>query len=145
MTIRASDEDFEILCSYGPMRRLFDHYRSQGVEPIVVDGDDIVFRTEEVKGVLAAKLGVKEEGLRETWEEWPEEDRHENPLMKMFLSTIYASRGIERPEGGKRREWDLEETVRMWEGKYGGEEAGRLRKLVEVNMPHWEYLNGFKV
>lgn len=98
MQIRTGDEDLDILVSHRYFRYLFDMFRAQGRQPVVVDSEDLLWRTGEVTERICEELGVDREGLRETWTPTPEEERPTHPILAPFTITIHASKGIERPE-----------------------------------------------
>jgi hypothetical protein len=71
--------------------------KSQGRPPVVVDGEDVVWRTKEMTTNVCKAIGIHPRGVKETWETTPLEDRHPNPIIQHLLSTIYNSTGVERP------------------------------------------------
>lgn len=98
-----TDEDFQIGQSLQFAKFLFDMFTAQGKQPVVVDGEDTLYRTDEMTRGLCEKLGMglDPEAFSDVWEKAPEDAVPKHVLTKAFTSTIYASTGIERPEGGK--------------------------------------------
>lgn len=142
--IRPGDEDFQLPTKLATQRFLFDFFKQRdGKAPLVVDGDDVVFRTKEIGSAVCEALSIDPSGLRETWEPKPESERPKDPLVRHFLQVSDDSTGILRPENGERK--GVEETMEGWEGKYGREVAGQLRGVVEGNMEAYEYMKGFAV
>ena len=91
------DEDFFYCASLACCRMLFDLFQSQGRAPIVVEGDDVVWRTQEMSTNVCNKLGIDPSGVEEQWEPTPQDQRHPNPIVAAFTKTIHDSTGVERP------------------------------------------------
>lgn len=126
-------------------RYLLDFFlQRDGVPPLVIDGDDVVWRTQEVGQKICSALGIDPKGLRERWEPVPEEKRSPDPFLKHFLKVSDDSTGIERTSETAPKA-DLREAVKKWKTKYGVEVAGHLRETVERNWEDWKYLSGHKV
>lgn len=142
---RPGDEDFDMITRNQPLRLLFDYFRQhRNQTPVVVDGDDILWRTDAISVRLNEALGLRE--LSETWEPTSAEQiKTMNPLVYKLTEDIQLSRGIQRPEGGQPGEPDIEKAVADWTEKYGEVVADQLRGFAEDNMPHYEYLKGFKI
>lgn len=96
---RPGDEDFDFICVNRPLRVLFEHFSAQGRRPVVVDAEDILWRTEELARNVCASLGtVDAAGLSDTWEPAGEAEMAAlNPLRVMLTRNILESSGIERP------------------------------------------------
>ena len=142
---RPGDEDFDGICMNRPLRILFDFFCAQGRQPVVVDAEDILWRTEEMTRNLCAAIESVEAGsLSDKWKptSQAEMDRM-NPLVVMLTKNILESSGIERPSE-KPAEPSIEKTFQEWKQQYGDEVAEHLKKLAEENMPHYEYLRQFK-
>jgi hypothetical protein len=140
---RPGDEDFELITCNKPLRLLFDYFQQRQRAPIVVDGDDILWRTDELSKNLRDKLGLEQ--LSQTWEPTSEaEIKAMNPLIYKITEDIQLSRGIQRPDGPRPDEPHLDVAVSSWTAKYGPEVAEQLKGLVEDNMPHYLYLRKFK-
>ncbi|KAK4507725.1 hypothetical protein PRZ48_001460 [Zasmidium cellare] len=145
MALSPSDEDWKILTGIVTQRLLFDHFRTAlNRTPVVIDGDDLVWRTEEVRRGLSKALSIDPAGLSDTWEPLPKELQHPNPLIQAFTSTINTSTGIERSESGPPPELPLDVVVSQWADLYGADIARGLKVQVEENMPHYLHLRGFK-
>lgn len=97
MKLRETDEDFEIITSLHFSRCLFDMFTAQGRKPIVVDGEDVVYRTDSLIQGICERLGMDPEKFSDKWDPTPEEQMPEHPMIRMFTLTIHASAGIERP------------------------------------------------
>ena len=94
---RPGDEDFEIASTLGFCRLLFDHLRKLGKEPIVVDAEDMLWRTGDLEETLCSRFGLAGGVIRDTWDPVPEEQNPTNPVLREWTKTIYESSGIERP------------------------------------------------
>ena len=96
--MRPGDEDFTNTSSLALSRYLFEDFRKKGMDPVVVDGDDVVWRTEDMKVKLCYALGLNPGLVCDKWEPVPLEDRPTIPMMVSYLQTIHDSTGIERPD-----------------------------------------------
>lgn len=96
-----TDEDFEINVSTHLVRFCFEMFKTQGREPIVVDAEDVLYRTDEViKGVCEKlNLGLHPSEFSDTWEQAPEKLVGILPVHKHFTGAFLTSAGINRPEG----------------------------------------------
>jgi hypothetical protein len=97
--LRPGDEDFDMICMNKPLRLLFDYFRAQGRQPVVVDAEDILWRTEGMSWGLCVSLGTIDSGsLSDTWEPASQDEvQSMNPVMVMLMKNILESSGIERP------------------------------------------------
>lgn len=144
--LRINGEDWRLVTGIPLQRRLFDHFHNRrgGNCPIVVDGDDVVWRTDELRDKLSRALDLDPEGLSSVWEAVPEDQRPKGPVMQYFLQTINDSTGIIR-SSKQRPEADLNMAYQKWVEEHGQKIAEQLRATVEENMPHYEYMVQFKI
>lgn len=142
---RPGDEGWKLATGMQLQRRLFDFFNDRdGRPPLVVDGDDVIWRTESVRDGLCHALELDPQGLSETWEPVPEHQRPKEPLLRHFLHAIDGSTGIEHPSQTPP-DPDLVKAHNKWIENYGREVADQLKLTVEANMPHYEYMREFKV
>ncbi|KAK5173462.1 uncharacterized protein LTR77_002143 [Saxophila tyrrhenica] len=124
---------------------IFEYLReATGRPPIVVDGDDIVWRAGEVKEGVCAALGLDAAGVQDSWGPTPVEERPTNQYVWEFTKVAHESTGIERVPS-KPAVPSIDEAFEGWRKEYGGEVAGHLRSLVEAEMAHYDYLKQFKI
>lgn len=143
-TIRPGDFSWNIATGSNLQRMLFDKIKVQhGQPPLVVDGDDVVWRAEDVSDAVCRALGL-DGGLSDTWDPVPKERRHWSSSIRMFLQMIDDSTGIQRVTGD-RPDTDIDKAHVKWKGEYGEEAANGIKETVEKNMEHYEYLLQFKV
>ena len=71
---RPGDEDFEMICINRPLRLLYDNFKARGRHPIVVDGEDLLWRTEDLNKQLCEKLELSSGGLSDKWEPTSKEE-----------------------------------------------------------------------
>ena len=97
---RPGDEDFEIITSNRQSRWVFEYFRHArgGQIPIVVDGEDMLWRTHDLGDRLCTALGLSPGGLKDHWEPMPEERKHPNWFIRAMTTTMTDSTGIERPD-----------------------------------------------
>lgn len=97
--LREGDEDLELLCTFRHLRIVFDYFKAQDRQPIVVDGEDILWRTEEMTKNLCAALGtIDPASLSDKWEPKSKEEIEKmNPYVYKLTQNIVESSGIQRP------------------------------------------------
>lgn len=132
---------WKLMTSFALQRQLFDRFYKQfGKPPILVDGDDIVLRPEEVAVKLCSALGISEK-LNAFWDVTPESELPKDKLTRYFLKDISESTGIRRLD--EAPEANLQKVHRQWVEEFGQETADQVEKLVQDMMPHYEYLKQF--
>ena len=95
---RPGDEDFTIATSSKTYRLIFDVLRASGRTPIVVNGDDMLWRTADLATNVCTALGIDSAGVTDKWDPIPESKRpYDNPIILAWTTTIWESTGIERP------------------------------------------------
>lgn len=96
---RPGDEDFEIITSNRQSRWVFEYFRHarNGQIPIVVDGEDVLWRTQDLGDNLCAALKLPSGDLKNSWDPMPEESKHPNWFIRAMTTTMTDSTGIERP------------------------------------------------
>ena len=95
---RPGDEDFEATTSLKLCRLIFDVFQSQGKRPIVVDAEDMLWRTKDLGTSLCAALDIDPQGLKDQWPPLSDEQKPSNhPVMMEWTKTIFESTGIQRP------------------------------------------------
>ena len=107
--VMPTDEDFHFCSSLRYCRMLFDLFQSKGQKSIVVDGDDVVWRTEEMTTNVCRALGIDPTGVKQRWEPTPADQRPLNPVILGFTKSIHDSTGRERPA-----QKVSSETKRIW-------------------------------
>ena len=162
---RPGDEDFAVATSAKTYRLLFDVLRSQGRTAIVVDGDDVLWRTADLGKKVCAALGINSASLSDRWVPIPESKMPlDNPIILAWTTTIWESSSIERPAEKVRSttfwlckgDWVLTLSeqpdapsilgeYKKWEERYGGDVAKHLKEHVDASMPHYEHLRQFKI
>ena len=98
---RPGDENFDLITSFQYHRLVFEYFRlSRGITPIVVDGEDILWRTEELAEKLGKAIGVDPAGFKGSWDQLPKDWWSSSPFVLAMTKTIHESTGIERPRKG---------------------------------------------
>lgn len=133
------------MTSFWYQRVLFDFFlKRDGKAPIVVDGDDTVWRTKDMSEGLCSRLGLDVSGLKSTWESKASTDRPADAMLAKFLETSDESTGI-KGQDTERPVADPVSAMQRWADKYGERIAVAMRETVEINMGHYEYLKSHKV
>ena len=132
--------------------QLYEWYCSQGITPIVVDGDDVMKQPAVIRK-LCEMCGMDPDQVRQVtrmkkvflltrpqqimWE-WEHEEAPENPLANRFKSTLINSKGI--ISGKDSANLNVEEECKKWEAEFGQEVGGRMKTKVELSMPYYQRL-----
>ena len=84
---RPGGENFDLITSWHFARLIFEYFRlSRKAIPIVVDGEDILWRTEELGRNFCEAVGIDSSGLKERWDTLPAEWWARNPFI--FAMTV---------------------------------------------------------
>lgn len=97
---RPGEEDFDLIAMNRPVRVLFDYFTAQGRPPIVVDGEDLLWRTDEIAKGICASLpqNLDPSGFSDTWTPTTKEEIEKmNPLVYQLTKDMHDSDGIRRP------------------------------------------------
>lgn len=111
--------------------------------PIVIDGDDVVWRTSEVGDLLCKRLGISS-SLRESWDVTPQHERPKDPVVAAFLKNIHDSSGIVRSHD-KPPDTCLDVRYADWCDRFGKDDADGLKESVDRNLPHYQYMKQFAI
>ncbi|OCL14732.1 hypothetical protein AOQ84DRAFT_280435, partial [Glonium stellatum] len=141
--IRPGDEDFIIMSTLKCSRLLFENSRANGRHPITVDGDDVLWRTQDVASGVCKILKIDPLELREKWKPMTLQE-HTWPALREFTKTIQESTGIERP-AARPKDPSLDTEFRKWANQWGADIAAQLKERVVAEMPHYYYMSQFKV
>jgi hypothetical protein len=96
---RPGDEDFELITSTRHSRLIFEYFRhARGEVPIVVDGEDVLWRTEELGDRLCKALDLAQGGFKDQWDPMPEDQKSPNWFIRAMTTTMTDSTGIERSD-----------------------------------------------
>lgn len=121
------------------IRILYNWYLAHGIEPMIVDCDDIqCSRNTDLMQRLCVKLGLDAELLRFKWPRISDEERKgAHPAFYASQSTLLESEGVESGLAAKKRDLDKEEEG--WEEEFG-EDVGLVREMTEQAEVHWKWL-----
>lgn len=95
---RPGDEDFEIATALRLSRALYDFLCSRGKTPIVVDAEDMLWRTQDLAINICDALDIDVKGIKDKWDPVPIEKRPANPVLLAWTEVIWKSSGVERPK-----------------------------------------------
>lgn len=138
--VRPGSEAWRWMNGTGLQRYFVDIIKERdGKAPLIIDGDDVVWRTEEVGKAVSAAIGIDEKLLSTTWQPTPEKLAEYSEFRKYTTKVIHESSGINKP-AGPRPDYDLDKAVAEWKESYGEVVAEQLKQTVEEVMPHYEYM-----
>ena len=141
--IRPGDEDWDLITGIGIQRHLFDFFRRRDSQPpLVIDGDDTVWKTPEIGKKVCEALRIGTSGISDQWQAVPEDQRSKDPLLRHFLQVSDNSTGIVRTTDAPPDN-NLERECEKWIESYGSDVAKLLKQRVEENMPHYDYMKQF--
>ncbi|KAK8857278.1 hypothetical protein PGQ11_013190 [Apiospora arundinis] len=119
------------------IRRLYEAYRSRGIEPVVVDADDLMTSPEFARH-LCSKLGLDPESACLSWKATSAEEKAKlHPMEYASQRFLIDSTGIDESRAAKNQ--DMEALVQGWPAEFG-EDVGLVREMVDFAMPHYQYL-----
>ena len=119
-------------------RLLFDFYTSNGIEPLVIDADDYM-TSEPFVRELCRRTGLSPEEAVFSWSTATEEEQRK--LAKPFAAvqtTLMGSTGANPGRAAKNLDLAAEEA--QWEKEFGTDTFNEIRELVDLAMPHFDYL-----
>ena len=105
--------------------------------PIVLDGDDIVAAPEAVVGRYCDVLGLDRHKLRFSWDQVAADKVDD--ARKVLRSTLWQSTGV-KTTGRTAAGIDIAVEAEKWRDEFGSDVAEHIKKLVQQEMPHYEYL-----
>ncbi|KAK3201238.1 hypothetical protein GRF29_185g241002 [Pseudopithomyces chartarum] len=116
-------------------RALYDWYLNHegGPRPQVIDADDIMTDKSAVRRVCI-ETGLDPDAVQYEWETREEP----NPVKAVFLSTIYASKGILPGLSSQGLKFETEKA--KWKAEFGDDDGEDLAKFVLDAMPDYDYL-----
>lgn len=116
---------------------LYDYYVANGIEPVIVDGDDVMTSEDFVRH-LCSQIGLERDEVYTSWATPTDEERKEiHPMFYASQCTLIESNGIVPARAGKNM--DMMEEVRKWDAEFG-EDLGLIREAVDAATPHYRYL-----
>ncbi|KAI1299012.1 hypothetical protein F5Y03DRAFT_366539 [Xylaria venustula] len=139
---RSNKEPFEVEATMKFARSLYEFYSNYFGEdsqwPIVLDADDVIAHPEIVKK-YAGLVGLDPEKLRFSWEKTSQEKIDQmQSAVKVMLSTINASTGVDK--GKIAGNLDIDAEAEKWRAEFGDEGGNKLERWVRAAMPDYEYL-----
>ena len=118
-------------------RLLYNFFVSRGIEPVVVDADDLMTDREFV-GRLCIRLGLDPEAVIFSWPKITEDEKREtHPMQYISQSTLYESTGVDSGLAVKNRNMEAEEIA--WKREFG-EDADMVEGCIHRAMPHYQWL-----
>ncbi|KAK7967892.1 uncharacterized protein PG986_002169 [Apiospora aurea] len=121
------------------VRGAYEAYRARGggIEPVVVDADDLMTQSPEFARRLCARLGLDPARACLAWDAPTAEERGGmHPAYYASQRFLVESSGVDASRAGTNR--DLEAEMRGWEAEFG-EDVGMVREMVDLAMPHYRY------
>ena len=118
---------------------LYNHYKANGIDPIIVDADDYMTDKAFVRN-LCSKLGINAAKVKFEWDAVTAEQKEKeiHPMMYASQNTLYESSGIIAGKAGKN--CDFSAVAEEWEEEFG-DDAELIEEMVGVAEPHYRYLH----
>ncbi|KXT01761.1 hypothetical protein AC578_2791 [Pseudocercospora eumusae] len=141
-TQESIDKFIEFSMTLSWSRKLYDFYGSRGMDPVILDADDIVVSTEAVTQKLARYIGFDTNSLQYKWNELSKEDKEKQGAhMQRMFSSINESNGVKvDPAKLSSGIKSAAELVPKWTEAFGEETAKKIERWVEAAMPDYEYM-----
>ncbi|KAF2170688.1 hypothetical protein M409DRAFT_19503 [Zasmidium cellare ATCC 36951] len=119
-------------------RDLYDYYVAHGIEPVVADSDDYM-SSESFARHLTGKLGLDPAKAIVSWPKATENEKQEmHPMLLQVQATLVDSGGIRPNRASKNLDLDAERE--KWKKEFNADELALMEELVDIAMPHYEYL-----
>lgn len=129
--------------NFEPQMKIYDWYISQGIEPVVVDAEDVVERP-EMTAKLCEILGMDAGGVKTEWDTVPEATQLKfSQRRRQFLSTIMDSTGVIKNKSSKGL--DMMKKREQWMEEFGIAEAEWLFRKTEEAMADYEFLRNVRI
>lgn len=119
-------------------RLLYDYYQANGIQPLVIDADDYM-TSEEFVRELCKRTGLSPDKAVFSWA--TATDEQQRNLARPFAAvqtTLMGSTGANPGRAAKNVDLAAEEA--KWEEEFGMDIAREIRELVQLAMPHFEFL-----
>ncbi|KAF7190422.1 hypothetical protein HII31_08136 [Pseudocercospora fuligena] len=120
---------------------LYEHLLALAINPVVVDGDDVMYKSSDLCAKLCALWQLDPSGVRFEWQEGSEVEKS-FPLSDGYMNVTFGSKGIVQREP-KIVDIDVEES--RWRHEFGEETAAAMRVLVDADLADYEYLKARKL
>ncbi|THX57656.1 hypothetical protein D6D06_03560 [Aureobasidium pullulans] len=118
-------------------RRLYDFFCSHGVQPMVIDADDIMTDPEYCRFVCE-KLGLEPGLVCLEWEKITEEEKAKiHPMLYASQMGLLESTGLDASRAAIKVDFVVKE--KKWEDEFG-DDVPMVREMVESGIPHYQYL-----
>lgn len=122
-------------------RNLYQFYASNGIEPLVLDADDVIY-SREVVVKYAKHVGLDVNKLTWDWEP-AEMKKPENDLVALqqrYTATITCSSGVRQDKS--TRGLDLELEKKKWKEEFGEIIGHKMVGWVEAAMEDYKFFHG---
>ena len=118
-------------------RLLYDFFVAKGVQPVVVDADDVMTSPDFVRH-LCSKIELDPDEAQFSWAAASKEVRENlHPMFYASQKSLVDSAGIDPRKAARNRDLDAEEG--LWDAEFG-EDVALVREMVDLAMPHYRYL-----
>ena len=117
---------------------LYNYYKANGIDPVVVDADDYMTSEAFVQS-LCVRLGLDPSQVRFEWDAATSEQKEIeiHPMQYASQNTLYESSGVIAERAAKNS--DLVDASVKWKNEFG-DDAGLVEEMVALAMPHYQYL-----
>lgn len=134
----ASLPAYNIGTNLGFARELHDWYKSNGIEPVVVDADDYM-TSEHFSRRLAQRIGLDPGQVTVAWEPTPAEQQAQmHPVLRAIQKTLIDSKGLVPRRAAKNI--NLEEEEARWKDDFSQGAVDLIHELIQRMSPDYEYL-----
>jgi len=118
-------------------RLLYNFFSAHGIEPVLIDADDLMTDREFV-GRFCVRLGLDPEATIFSWPKITEKEKADmHPMQYISQSTLYESTGVDSGLAVKNRNMEAEEIA--WKREFG-EDADMVEECIDRAMPHYKWL-----
>ncbi|EME80915.1 uncharacterized protein MYCFIDRAFT_87051 [Pseudocercospora fijiensis CIRAD86] len=139
---KSIDGFIELTMTLSWTRKLYEFYGSRGMDPIIIDADDVVVNAEPLTHKLAEYIGFDTNALQYKWNECSKDQKEKQEAhFQRMLSSLNESNGVKvDPAKLSSSIKSAAELVPKWTEEFGEATAKKLERWVEAAMPDYNYL-----
>ena len=116
---------------------LYDFYVSNGIQPLIVEADDVITDEEFVRHICS-KAGLDPAQAYTSWPAAAQEDLDKmHPMYYASQSTLINSTGANAAHAAKNVDFDAEE--KKWAEEFG-DDLPLVKEMIELATPYYQYL-----
>lgn len=143
--MQPEDDLFRAMTTLRWTAMLYDWFMQQGIQPVVIDGHDIVRKTKSVMERVCSTAGIDPEQIVYEWLAEEEVDFTDNHMRRVFMGKLQQTTGVRQDLTKDVEIMTLETQTEMWRSQWGEDVAEKLKIRVEEELPFYERLRSLGI